>query len=359
MTAVKPRPAHLTVGLRFLMALVAGTAGGYLFFTLHLPLPWMLGAMLACGLCAIARLPVVLPVQARMPMTAVIGTMLGTTFTAETFGQILSWPIALAGVVLYVIVSGTVGYCYFRWVGRLDHPTAFFSGMPGGVIEMVTLGTERGGDERMISLIQGARIFLVVMCMPFVMAFLVDGPVARGTANWVPLSIVTPVSAAWFVASLALGVVIGHLFRLPARYLLGPMLVSAAVHAAGLTDFKLPSLVIAIAQIVIGASIGCRFAGVSPRLILRVFAVSIGATTLLLALSISFSLAVAHLSGISVASLALAYSPGGLPEMSLVALSLDIGVAFVVVHHLVRVLLVVAGAGAAFTLAGRFGKNDT
>lgn len=353
MTAPKRYLDRRNVTARFAMAIGAGTLGGLLFFWLHLPLPWMLGSMIACGLCSIARVPVFLPNAARLPMTAVIGTMLGSAFTAETFGQLLAWPIALAGVAVYVLVSGAAGYVYFRRVGGLDHPTAFFSGMPGGVVEMVTLGGERGGDERMISLIHAARIFLVVMSMPFLLTFLMDVPVARGAASWVPISIVTTPAAAWFVLSLALGIVVGRVFRLPARYLLGPMLISAALHAAGLTDFKLPSAVIAAAQIVIGSNIGCRFAGVPAATILRVFAMSVGATTMLLTLAFGFAIGVAALSGIDAASLALAYSPGGLPEMSLIALSLDIGVAFVVVHHLARVLLVVAGSSALFALTRR------
>lgn len=350
MTEMKNPPWDLGIGARSLLAVGAGAAGGLLFFLLHMPLPWMLGSMSACGICSVARLPVVLPNAARLPMTAVIGAMLGTTFTVETFGQLLSWPLPLLGVALYVMVSGIVGYFYFRWAGGFDHPTAFFSGMPGGVVEMVTLGAERGGDERMISLIHAARIFLVVMSTPFLLGFLTDVPIARGVAGWVPLSILTIEAVGWFVLSLGLGVAIGHLFRLPARYLLGPMLVSAACHASGLTDFKLPSLVIALAQIVIGTAIGCRFAGVPTRLIARVFAVSIGATILLLTLSFAFSIVVARLSDIDVVSLVLAYSPGGLPEMSLIALSLNVSVVFVVVHHLTRVLLVVAGSSTVFRI---------
>lgn len=335
---------------RFLLAAAAGTCGGLLFFYLHLPLPWMLGSMLLCGLCSVVRLPVAIPQLARFPMTAVIGTMLGSSFTIEVFRQMAAWPIPLVGVALYVTTAGLVGYLYFRHVGRLDHPTAFFSGMPGGVVEMVTLGAERGGDERMISLIHGARIFLVVMSTPFIVEWLSGVPIARGSANWVPLSIVTSSSLGWFAVSMAVGIAAGHLFRLPARYLLGPMFVSALLHVVGITDFKLPSGIIAVAQIVIGSSIGCRFSGVPPILIARVFALSIGATTLLLSLSVIFSLGIAYLTGLNPEALAVAYSPGGLPEMSLIALSLNVSVVFVVVHHLTRVLLVVAGSSAVFRL---------
>ncbi len=46
----------------------------------------------------------------------------------------------------------------------------------------------------------------------------------------------------------------------------------------------------------------------------------------------------------------LAYSPGGLAEMSLVALALQIEVAFVAAHHIIRILFVMMSAGPIFAL---------
>ncbi|MFT3953112.1 MAG: AbrB family transcriptional regulator [Piscinibacter sp.] len=53
-------------------------------------------------------------------------------------------------------------------------------------------------------------------------------------------------------------------------------------------------------------------------------------------------------------SLILAYSPGGLAEMSLIAVSLHAEVAFVAAHHIVRVFLVMisAPAGSSSVIGG-------
>jgi len=51
-----------------------------------------------------------------------------------------------------------------------------------------------------------------------------------------------------------------------------------------------------------------------------------------------------------VVPLLLAYSPGGLAEMSLVALALQIEVAFVAAHHIIRILFVMVSAGPVFAL---------
>src|SRR3546814_16785713 len=56
-----------------------------------------------------------------------------------------------------------------------------------------------------------------------------------------------------------------HFLRMPASRLIGPMVVSAAVHLAGFSEAKPPPEIVAIAQVVMGAALGTRFAG--PRLV--------------------------------------------------------------------------------------------
>jgi hypothetical protein len=61
-----------------------------------------------------------------------------------------------------------------------------------------------------------------------------------------------------------------------------------------------------------------------------------------------------HVSSYGQVPLLLAYSPGGLAEMSLVALSRGIEVAFVAAHHIIRVFIVMMGAAPAFAVLGRW-----
>ena len=345
--ALAPRAGR---GLRSALALAIGGIGGWAFYHWHMPLAWMLGSMAACGAGALLRLPLSSPATIRPLMTAVIGTMLGTAFGPHLLDHVDEWLIPLAGLLVFIPLAGFTSYQYFRRIAGFDMPTAYFSGMPGGLVEMVTLGTERGGDERTIALIHAARIFLVVFSLPFLIELLFGMELPRTVRDPIPLSAVGLDDALWFTATLVAGLVIGKILRLPARFLLGPMLVSAAIHYFGGSDFVLPTVVISAAQVVIGTTVGCRFVGVPFRVILRILKLAAGSTAILMALTLLSAKVVSLLSGEAETSLLLAYSPGGLAEMSLIALSLDIGIAFVIVHHIVRVLLVVAGSSAMFSL---------
>lgn len=337
---------------RFALALLIGFCGGWLFAWLKLPLPWMLGPMTFCTLAALVRGPVAAPPVIRPPMTVVIGVLLGASFTPDLIRQAPLWLPSLAGLVVFMVTCAFACVLFFRHVGGFDRTTAFFAGMPGGLVEMVTVGEERGGDGRLIALVHSARILLVVMTLPFLVQWL-EG-IRLGGQRSAGLSILeTPlVSDLWLVACGIIGILAGQALRLPAKYLLGPMLVTAVVHVTGMSDFHPPSELVIIAQLVLGVTIGCRFVGTPPREILRVLGLSVGSTIILLVLTVAFAYAVSRLFGYGMVPLMLAYSPGGLAEMSLVALALKIEVAFVAAQHIIRIFLVMVFAGSLFGLLG-------
>jgi hypothetical protein len=345
---------------RFVAALLLGAAGGWLFAWARLPLPWMLGPMTVCTIAALFRAPIAAPAVVRPPMTMVIGVLLGAGFSPAIIAQLPSWIPTILGLIAFIVVCGVACVTYFRVVAGYDPVTAYFSGMPGGLVEMVILGEERGGNARIIALIHSARILLIVMTLPFIVQWLEGVRLGARPAFGVSILDTPWRSDLWLVATGIVGAVVGDYLRLPAKYLLGPMLVSAAVHLAGLSDFKPPQEVVIAAQLVLGTTIGCRFLGTPPREILRVLLVSLGSTAILIAITLAFGFAVARLSAFGHIPLILAYSPGGLAEMSLVALALHIEVAFVAAHHVIRVFLVMVGAGLVFgfTPTARQGKDE-
>jgi uncharacterized protein len=342
-------PSRFPYG-RFAAALIIGGAGGWLFSALALPLPWMLGSMSACTLAAVMRAPVLAPAIVRPPMQMVIGVMLGAGFSPKVVESIPTWIPTILGLALFIVVSGAACVTYFRRVAGFDRTTAYFSGMPGGLVEMVILGERMGGDARLIALIHSARVLLVVFSLPFLIQ-LATG-VSIGARPQLGSSILnTPWNAEiWLIACGIAGAILGHLLRLPAALLLGPMLASAVVHVIGVTDFKPATEIVNAAQLVLGTAIGCRFVGTAPHEILRILMLSLGSTLILLVVTTVFAAGVSSVSDFGMVPLMLAYSPGGLAEMSLIALALQIEVAFIAAHHIIRVFLVMIGAGAAFKL---------
>lgn len=292
-------------------------------------------------------------------MSAVLGVMLGSSFTPDLLDRLAPWALTLAALVPYIFIAGGAGYVFLRRFGGYDRPTAYFSAMPGGFAEMTLVGGAMGGDERMISLGHSTRILLVVLIVPPLLTW------ALGTTD-APATVGSPdrsgIEGTWLdfllLAACIVGWPIARRLRLPAAALTGPLLLSAVLHLTGGSDVAPPQPAISTAQVVLGAALGARFAGYRLALLAKTVGLSAGLTLVLLAVAVA-AMEVLHLiTGIPHGALLLAYLPGGISEMSLVALALGIDAAFVAVHHIIRLALVIALAPLAFRLGRRWRSSD-
>ncbi len=332
---------------------LAGLGGGALALT-GVPLGWMIGAMLTTQAMAMAGFPATVARPARNIMVAVLGVMLGSAFTPDLMAAVDRWAVTLASIPIYVAVGTVLGIAYLRWVARFDPVTAYFTATPGGFGEMTLIGAEAGGDERIIALTHAARILIVVATVPLWLQALPGGPsaVAAGAGTGAAGDLPPPADLA-LLAACALGAPVARLARLPAAWLLGPMAVSAVIHLIGWTDSRPPAALIALAQVVVGAYIGSRFAGTPVRLVARVLLIAAGLAAILLAWAGLVAWVLSAVTGFALVDLILAFAPGGVSEMSLVALALNVDAAFVATHHLARIALIVVTAPLVFRWLAR------
>lgn len=319
-------------------ALVLGAAGGAVFAWAGLPLPWMLGAMSATIAGSMSGLPLAVPDRLRFPMLGVLGVLLGSGFTADVAAGMARWAGSLAALPVYILVSIGVGLLFLRRVARLDPVSAYFAAAPGGLSEMTVLGERAGGDLRTISLIHSTRIFAVVFAVPFIVRWL-ESRVAATLPAAVPPT--TGADLLVLAACLVVGLWLAPRLRLPVPFLLGPLLLSAAAHVTGLVAVAPPRLVVVVAQIVIGASLGCRFSGVRLARIGHLLVIGAALGLLLLGVAAGTAGLLNPLVGVGYVALLLAFSPGGIAEMGIIAVALGIDPLFVATHHVARIGLVV------------------
>ncbi len=340
---------------KFILAIAIGTAGGAVFAYFDLPLPWMMGAMFATGIITLGGVELKMDSRLRTLMILVLGVLLGGAFSPEILERIPRWPITLLSLALYVGIATIVTFAYYRLIARFDPRTAFFCAVPGGLNEMIILGESAGADERQISVSHTTRIFFVVMVLPFFFRLFGDLESTVRTFAGGHAGALGPADIAILAGCAVVGYYAARLLRIPAPHITGPMIFSAAVHLMGLTEASPPAIVVAVAQIILGASVGARFAGLTFRDLGRIIRIGGIATAILLAITVLFALALAAAAGFPFDSLILAFSPGGLTEMSLIALSLDIDAAFVATHHIARIGLVVIIVPIIFRLLVRLG----
>ena len=153
-----------------LLSLGIGSAGGYLFYRWHMPLPWMLGSMIFVSTSALMGAPVRRYMPLRNVMIIVLGILVGSFFTAEVFRQLIAWSGAALIMLGYVAVTTLISLAVFRRIAFMDRTTAYFSSTPGGLGVMVIAGEQAGGDTQQMPIAHATRVFLVVLCVPLYFA---------------------------------------------------------------------------------------------------------------------------------------------------------------------------------------------
>lgn len=325
---------------RIAAGLALGTLGGVVFHALKLPLPWMLGALFTTMAASVAGLPVAGPMRLRPAIVAVIGVLLGSRFTPAVIDQAGQALVTLTILMLYLGAVAAVVVPYYRFVARQDWITAYFAGMPGGLSEMIELGESKGADVPAIVLAHSLRIVLTIGLMAILFRVVLGYDVGAAASSLTKAAL-----GLWDAAALAacavVGAVLGTRLHFPAPTFLGPLLLSAAVHLTGVTQSAPPGMLINAAQVALGTILGCRFLGIAPHTVLRAGLLSLGATALTLILALAGSWAMGLGAGVALDQGLLALAPGGLTEMGLIALAIHADVAFVALHHVVRILVVI------------------
>jgi len=329
-----------------LLALSIGLICGLTGNAIGMPLPWMLGPMIGNTIAALAHAPIKGPVKLRPIVVPIIGVMLGSAITPAFFADLGPWALTLVALPIILGASASVSFLIYRRFGRHDPVTAYYAAMPGGLNEMMIQGEEAGADGRKIALAHALRILLVIL---FVVAFfwVAMGVRTTGTSNWIALDALTLWDYATLGACAFAGVWVGRWLRLPAAPVFGPMLLSGIAHLVGWVTVAPPSILVIIAQLVMGTVIGCRFIGSSLKDIRGDLVLGVASAMAMLIVAVICAEALAAF-GLPLAQAFLAFAPGGLTEMSLLALSMDQDPAYVSTIHLIRITLVIAAAPLVF-----------
>ena len=318
--------------------LTIGAAGGIGFALMGLPAGLVSGSMLAVAAAALIGRPMKVPMPLARVCFIMIGMLLGAVVTPETLKGIATWPasVAILAVSAVCIIAATASY--LRFAHGWDALSALLGASPGSMGQVMVLSAEFGADVRGIAVVQVMRVLLIVLGLPSGLALfgLTMDPVARtaqpGGNSILELAILV---GACVVAALAL-----LRLRFPGGLMFGAMMSSAILHGSGLIHATLPWWAASAGMILLGAVAGSRFANTSPRLLLSYLGAAFGSFAVAVSVAVSFALLVAALLPLRAADVAVAFAPGALDTMMVLALALHLDPVYVGAHHLARFLVV-------------------
>jgi membrane AbrB-like protein len=324
--------------------------GVWVFYLLYLPLPWLLGPITACLIAALCGVPMRGIAVLNNAMRSILGVAVGATLTVALAISMAGMWTTLMLVPLMVVLIGLVGVPYFQRLWGFDFATSYYSAMPGGLQDMLVFGEEAGGNVRALSLIHATRVMVIVVALPFILkgywgVDLSNPPGEPAT------SIPVGQMALMIFAGLA-GWQIAKAAGLFGASILGPMILAGLLALTGILQYRPPAEAIWIAQFYIGMTVGTKYVGVTGAEVRRDVAAALGFCVILLILSGLF-VEVIHLLALAPPmETLLAFAPGGQAEMTVLALIAGADVAFVIAHHVLRIVVVIIGAPIAARLFG-------
>lgn len=327
--------------------LVAGL-GGLAFHLLGVPAAWLSGAMVAAaawGAFGLAR-----PMPRPLAETAMLvsGATMGAGITPEAVAAIGRYPASLALLALSVVAATGASVLWLTRVSGWRRDDAILASSPGALSTVLVIAAERKAAVVPIAVVQSIRIFVLIALLPSLVVQL-----GGGSGTLLPgegLAVASPAGlAAVLAGGLAAGLVLERL-RVAAPILLGATVVSAAFHAAGWAPGVVPPPIAVVGLVLIGAFIGERFRTLQLASLARALPAALASLVISTAVSLLFGAAAAAAARVGFADAMVAFAPGGLEAMMVLALILGLDPLYVGVHHLARFL----GIATALPILMRF-----
>ncbi|RBL87085.1 AbrB family transcriptional regulator [Streptomyces cavourensis] len=341
--------------LRVFGGLAIALTGALLAVWAHIPLPWMLGALLLTAAVRIGGVRTVCPRPARNAGQWVIGTSLGLYFTPQVIGHIGTNAGPIIVGMLFALALAFIGTAILRRYTDVDFKTAWFACAMGGASEMASLAERHGARIDRVATAHSVRVLMVVLTVPFIFQW-------WGVAGLDP-TVPGPrtVHGAGLAALVALTCIGGLVFmklKLPNPWVLGPMLVAMLLTSNGIEFSALPDVVPKIGQLFIGWSLGDRYRPDFFRAAPRFIAAVAVFTVIALALAFGLGALLSLWSAAPIPTLILGTTPGGIAEMAITAKVLQLGVPVVTAFHVTRMVFVVIVTGPMYALLARRQANS-
>ncbi len=335
--------------LKIAVTSTVALAAGLVCESVGTPAPYLMGSLFGVWVIG-GVLPVVQPYLGiarwfHMPVVMGLSSLIGASFHPELVPQIDSWAVTL-GVMLITTAMATMAGMF--WLIQIRHypvTEAFLGSVPGGQAEILMIAREHTDKDYVVALFHLVRVVLVFCSTPLLLAA-TQGQLAVMQSNIVlhqmPSLLSLPVSVLlMFVLTALTGYLMALALCLPMPHLLGPLCLSLVLHITGVLDIPRISEFVILAQVAIGGAVGARLARVPFRELFVYIADAVVTAVILLAVYAIVTLLLNAWFGLDLLKLWLAFVPGGLYEVTLLALLFGFDVAFVAVHHTIRIMFII------------------
>ena len=305
---------------------------------LNLPLAWFLGPMLATSIGALTGLKIKIPRLILSSILILLGLYIGNYIDKDLFSQIHEWLLTSLIMFVYIVLSIFIVSIYLQKFSKYEKKTSIFSAAPGALGPLMILAEDQKTDLSHVATSHLIRLIIIVTAFPFFVNSYYDANIVTDVQE-------TFKNQSYFqlliliIFSVILVLILDRL-KAPAALLSGTLVASGLLQVTEIAAYQISANIVDYCLLILGASVGCRFADKTFKEVAKNAFHSFVATFLLVTLGIIAALFASLIIDKNFFTLLLSYCPGGIYEVAVIAIFFNLDPEFVSFHHIIRLLMI-------------------
>ena len=324
--------------LKFLLVVAISVPSAIVADYFNLPLAWFLGPMLATSIGALMGLKIIIPRVILSSILVLLGLYIGNYIDKDLFAQMHEWAFTSLIMFIYIVLSIFIVSFYLQKFSKYEKKTSIFSAAPGALGPLMILAEDQKTDLIHVATSHLIRLIIIVTVFPFFVNSYYDNEIDNFVQNTTQSQNNFDLLILIFLSIIL--IFIFDKFKIPAPLLSGTLVASGILQLTEIAAYKVSSDIVDYCLLILGASVGCRFAGKTFNEVAKNTFHSFIATALLVVLGVFAALAASLVIDKNFFTLLLSYCPGGIYEVAVIAIFFNLDPEFVSFHHIIRLLMI-------------------
>ena len=324
--------------IQFVLVIIISIPSAIFADFFHIPLAWFLGPMLVTSLASLLGLKIKMPRLVLSSILILLGLYIGNYIDKSLFNQMHQWIWTSLIMLFYIIVSVLIVSKYLEKFSNYEKKTSIFSAAPGALGPLMILAEDEKTDLSQVATSHLIRLIIIITIFPFIVNSFYDVKELE-----VAQVVIEDQNLKHLVVLIASSVILIYFFdklKIPAALLTGTLIASGVLQITEVASYQISPDIIDYCLLILGASVGCRFADKTFSEIGRNALHSFVATFLLVVLGVIAALVAGLIIDKIFFTLLLSYCPGGIYEVAVIAIFFDLDPEFVSFHHIIRLLMI-------------------
>jgi membrane AbrB-like protein len=324
--------------IKFISVLIIAFPSAIFAEYLNIPLAWFLGPMIITSIAALSGLKIIMPKIVLSFILIILGLHIGNYIDQNLFNQMLDWIWTSLIMLVYIIICILIVAKYLQKFAGYGEKASIFSAAPGALGPLMILAENEKTDLSQVATSHLIRLIIIITVIPFIVVSNTGNEsLVNDNFNYLVqnhLNLILLIVASLFF------IFIFDKIKIPAALLSGTLFASGLLQITDIASYKLPAETVNFCLLILGSSVGCRFAEKTVKEIANNSLHSIVATTILVVLGLVAAYVATFFVDTNVLTLILSFSPGGIYEVAVIAIAFDLDPDFVAFHHIIRLLFI-------------------